>query len=452
VVGVEPRRGVVMIVVQRDDLAIRSGDFDEGIHGGAEAARVHVRDDRLAGFSFHFENIPVPGAIRSPVDDDGQIHLLRLGRLVVGLLVEAFGERVQRERHVVGNQIPVGGGKQMAPRFGVFRGRRHRGFLEIPAAGLDSDRLAHAAAQGEDARHEGELPDGNAIHKALAAAEQRLVDGQHVLAVLGDLVIDDRVGVETKIVGVRHLPAAGVAETEHGLEPAGDAVGDVGDQLPGLDGDDQTLPLRSLKTIPVHLARRDLAVHGAGHRDAHLLFFHGTFALGKMFLAEDRQLHGLHWLAGDFGHLPHVKGQRVGDAQLADHPDLPPARFGVGLHRDLDKDQLGLGTNGRSALVFREPLLNPFDQLLLGHLLLRLGGFALRILLARFGGLRLLQLRVAFAADAGVRRIRRAAYPADQGRDRLGCGIRADGRGKLERGHPGGHRVVHRRLLLPQLV
>ena len=86
VVGVQPRCRVVMIVVQRDDLAVRAGDFDEGIERGAEPARVHFRDDGLTGFSFHLEDIPVTRAIRSPVDDDGKTHFLRLGRLVVGFL------------------------------------------------------------------------------------------------------------------------------------------------------------------------------------------------------------------------------------------------------------------------------------------------------------------------------------------------------------------------------
>ena len=153
-------------------------------------------------------------------------------------------------------------------------------------------------------------------------------------------------------------------------------------------------PLARLEAIAVHLARGDLAVHRAGHRDAHLLFFRRPLALGQILFAEHRELAGLHRLAGDFGHLAHVEGQRVGDAPLGDHADLPPARFRVGRHRDLGKDEFGLGANGRVALVFGEPLLDPFDQPLLGHVPSRMGGAALRVGLARFRLFGFLQRRL----------------------------------------------------------
>jgi len=72
-----------------------------------------------------------------------------------------------------------------SPGFASRGGGDSVAFFQIPAVHLDLDRLAHAAAQREDAGHEGQFTDGDAIHKALAAAKKRVVDGQQILAVLG---------------------------------------------------------------------------------------------------------------------------------------------------------------------------------------------------------------------------------------------------------------------------
>ena len=50
------------------------------------------------------------------------------------------------------------------------------------------------------------------------------MDLEPVGAVLGDLVIEDRVGVEEEVVGILDFPARGIDEPEGGLKPAGDGV------------------------------------------------------------------------------------------------------------------------------------------------------------------------------------------------------------------------------------
>ena len=337
----------------------------------------------------------------------GKTDLLRLGRLVVGFLVQAFGQRVQGERHVVGDEGPVGGGEQMGPGLSVLGRRRQRGLFQIPAVHLDLHGLARAAPNGKILVTNGSSPMVIRYTKLSRPRNRASLIVSTYSPSSGTSRIDDRVRVGTEIIVVRDLLAVGVVKLQHGLKPAGNAVGDVGDQIPSLGGDEQALPLARRKTIPVHLARRDLAVHRAGDRDAHLLLFQRPFALGQVLFAEHRELHGLHRLAGDFGHLAHVEGQRVGDPPFGDDPEFPPARLCVGGHRDLGKDEFGLGTNGRVALVFREDPFDPVDQLLLGHFLLGLGRFALRVLCARFGVFGFLQIRIALAADGGVQRVGR---------------------------------------------
>jgi len=75
-----------MIVVERDDLAILAGDFDEGIKRGAEAARIHFRDDCLAGFSFHLEDVPVTGQSMRPLTMMGRLTFCALDGSSLGSL------------------------------------------------------------------------------------------------------------------------------------------------------------------------------------------------------------------------------------------------------------------------------------------------------------------------------------------------------------------------------
>ena len=110
---------------QKYVIEFRAPRFDADGNKTANARFVKVTlngDDCLTGFSFHLEDIPITRVIRPPVDDDGKSHLLRLGRLVVGFLVQALGQRVQGERHVVGDEFPVRGGNQMAPWLCVLGG------------------------------------------------------------------------------------------------------------------------------------------------------------------------------------------------------------------------------------------------------------------------------------------------------------------------------------------
>ena len=61
--------------------------------------------------------------------------------------------------------------------------------------------------------------------------------------------------METEVVVVGHFFPLGIVERQRGLKPAGHGVGQVGDQLPGTDGDDHLLPLAGLEPIAVHVGR-----------------------------------------------------------------------------------------------------------------------------------------------------------------------------------------------------
>ena len=53
-----------------------------------------------------------------------------------------------------------------------------------------------------------------------------IVDLEGVDTVFGDLVIEDRVGMEEEVVGILDFLARGIRQPEGGLKPAGDGVGD----------------------------------------------------------------------------------------------------------------------------------------------------------------------------------------------------------------------------------
>ena len=87
----------------------------------------------------------------------------------------------------------------------------------------------------------------------------------------GHLVVEDRVGVEAEVVGVRHLVALGVVEGQGGLEPAGHGVGQVGHQVRrALAAMTSRWPCGPVKRNRSTLAGQDLAVDHDRQRDGHL--------------------------------------------------------------------------------------------------------------------------------------------------------------------------------------
>ena len=93
------------------------------------------------------------------------------------------------------------------------------------------------------------------------------MDLQGVGAVFGDFVVEDRVGMEEEVVGILDFPARGIGESEGGLKPAGDGVGDVGEQFARLGGDHDVLALGGLEAIASDAAGGDLPVDEDGQGD-----------------------------------------------------------------------------------------------------------------------------------------------------------------------------------------
>ena len=139
-------------------------------------------------------------------------------------------------------------GERMDARPGVRRGRRQLGRLQVPAFHLDRHRSARLAAQREDARHKRQLADGDAIDEILAPAVDGVVDASTYSPSRGTSQRIVGIGLEAVVVVIRHFLAVRVVQHQHGLEPAGHGVGDIGDQLPRLGGDDQPLALARPRT------------------------------------------------------------------------------------------------------------------------------------------------------------------------------------------------------------
>ncbi len=70
--------------------------------------------------------------------------------------------------------------------------------------------------------------------------------------------MEHRIGMETEVVVVRQLIALRIVKRQSRLKPAGNGVGQIGDQFPRTGGDDQVLALVRLEPIPVRIAGREL--------------------------------------------------------------------------------------------------------------------------------------------------------------------------------------------------
>src|SRR5208283_4753099 len=120
---------------------------------------------------------------------------------------------------------------------------------QVPAGDADGRAATRPAAQGKDAGDEGQFAEGDAVDEILAAAIDGVVDLEGVVAIGGDLVIEDRVLVEAVVVGGGDLFAGGIAQADGGLEPAGDGVGDVRNQFAGAHRNHQAQTLGRMEMI-----------------------------------------------------------------------------------------------------------------------------------------------------------------------------------------------------------
>ena len=203
---------------------------------------------------------------------------------------------------------------------------------KVPPENVHSGRHAGLAAQREHPAHERQLAGRQAVDEILAAAVDGVVYHDQVLAVLGHLESQHRVGMEAKVVDESQLVALGVVDRQHRLEPTGHGVGQIRDQLSGGQGEDELLPLLGGEVVAINVARHDLTVGDRRQRDARHLGSGGCRAL--LLFAELRQ-------------LTDVKDQRVREPGRRLEPQLPRTRFSVVGDRHADRYRLGDGRRGR---------------------------------------------------------------------------------------------------------
>jgi hypothetical protein len=128
----------------------------------------------------------------------------------------------------------------------------------------------------------------------------------HVFAVGGNFEKNHRIWLETKVILIGDLAALGVMKRQDRLEPSGNGVGDEGNEFASEGGNHDSLALARLEAIAVDFTRGDLSVHRAG-RDAAFDLFLGSFAEGKLLLAEHLEGRGEHGFAGRLGQLSDVE-------------------------------------------------------------------------------------------------------------------------------------------------
>ena len=192
--------------------------------------------------------------------------------------------------------------------------------------------------------HIGQLAQGDAIDKILAATVDGISDLNHVFPVLGDFTMEDRVGVEQIMVGVLEFIAFGVVKGQGRLEPTGDRVSQIRDQLSRLGHDNQLQPFAGLKPIAVHAAGEDLAVDNGWQRDVHLGGRNGFLLIVGSQLPEGCSVRdGFRLPLGEFRQLADPEAERVRQPGGGCEPYLAFARLGVSGQGDAQGNGFGDG-------------------------------------------------------------------------------------------------------------
>ena len=205
--------------------------------------------------------------------------------------------------------------------FGIHR---HLAHGEVPARELDGGFGAGAAAQREGAGHKRQFADGDAIHEILAPPIEGVPDLDGVFAVLGDGIVKDGIGMEAVVVVIRQFIAVGIVKRQNGLKPAGNRVGQIGDQFARAGRNHQLLTLMRLEPVPVGLAggerlarprlgtrqaRLDPSVYRGRQRDAHVGGRLADLHLSR--LIGVRLNHADGFLLREFRQLADAEDQRI---------------------------------------------------------------------------------------------------------------------------------------------
>ncbi len=168
--------------------------------------------------------------------------------------------------------------------------------------------------------------------------------------------------MEEEVVGIVDLFALGVGERQGRLEPAGDGVGDVGDEFARLDGEYDALTFDGLEAIAIDAAGRDLAVDDGGQRD-----IGGGLGSRGADLAAPTQLTGC--LSSGFrglGQLVDAELQRVGESVGCREAQFAITGDGGGREGDLHAHRFGDGGRGGAADEASELLADLGDGGLIG--------------------------------------------------------------------------------------
>ena len=108
---------LVLVIVVEGQLPARGvGQLEHRIQRRIQPPGVDLGHDRLAGLALETEDVPVARPIDAPVDDHRQRDRLGLGRLVVGLLLEASPAACPRRRARGWRPAPLAHGKRIDAR------------------------------------------------------------------------------------------------------------------------------------------------------------------------------------------------------------------------------------------------------------------------------------------------------------------------------------------------
>lgn len=262
--------------------------------------------------------------------------------MVVGLDLKQVGLAVQRDAHGIGEVAVAAHEEEEGAGPAVLRVQGEPVGGEVPSGELEGGRFAAAGAERKNPRDKREFANRHAIDEILPAAENGILDFEHVAAVGRNDVAQHGVGVETVVVGVGDLAAGGVAQAERGLKPAGRGVGEIGEEGAGAGDHDDALAFARGKADAVDFAGEDLAVHDRGQgkvhgrlapRVARVRFAVWPWRSG----AGDGDLHGL----AEFRELADGKHHRVGEPDGGAESQLAFAGRGARGQGHLERDGFG---------------------------------------------------------------------------------------------------------------
>ena len=350
VVGCQPGRRVVKIIVERDLLSAAVVNREVGVQRRTETAGKNLGGQRPATSRIDPEIVDVAGSIDRSIDETRNIDSVQGTETIVVLPFVHLRNIVHQEWNGIGNRVLAG---SLDPNNAGLIGKRvalDRALAQVSARQGQVHRAPGLPAQRGNSGEERQFAHSDSIDEILSSPVDRIMNPDAIIPVPGDLVEKHGVGIEAVVVGKGEFVSIRVQQGDHRLEPAGNGISQVGNEIARLKSDHHLVTFVGLEVKFIDISRHDAPVHRGRRKNGPLCIDGRLLRIGLRSDSDiSGQIKGPRFRFISFGQFPDHEAHGIAESRGGEQAAI--AKAGLGIRRHFDANANGF-TNLRVELSF----------------------------------------------------------------------------------------------------